>query len=88
MKINKYTNTHNTTYKKNRDLDYVVMHYTAGTTSKKGKAKDVCKMFSTSTREASADFVVDDAEIWQYNGDLKNRYCWSVGGSKYKYICC
>lgn len=81
--INK-TSTHNTTYSQNRKIEYIVLHYTAGTTSKAGTAASTANYFKTTTRQASADFVVDDENIVQYNGDIKNRYCWSVGGSKYK----
>ena len=69
------TSTHNTTAKVNRKIEWIVLHYTAGTTSKSGKALDVAKMFARSTREASADFVVDDASIVQYNRNIANRYC-------------
>ena len=31
----------------------------------------------------SADFIVDDATVIQYNPDIRNRYCWAVGGKKY-----
>lgn len=75
MNIIKCTSTHNTTAKVNRKIEWIVLHYTAGTTSKSGKALDVAKMFARSTREASADFVVDDASIVQYNRDIANRYC-------------
>jgi hypothetical protein len=30
------------TAKSNREIKYIVIHYTAGTTSRPGKAKDVC----------------------------------------------
>ena len=83
MNIIKCTSTHNTTAKPNRKIEWIVLHYTAGTTSKSGKALDVAKMFSRQTREASADFIVDDGSIVQYNRDIANRYCWAVGGSKY-----
>ena len=81
--IIKRTSTHNTTSSPNRSIDFIVLHYTAGFSSAAGKAEGVASMFSTSSREASADFIVDDETIVQYNGDIKNRFCWSVGGSKY-----
>lgn len=83
IKITKKTSTHNTTYSANRKPQWIVLHYTAGVSSASGKASAVASMFSTTTREASADFIVDDANIVQYNPDIKNRYCWAVGGSKY-----
>lgn len=71
-----------TTAYKGRKIEYIVIHYTAGTTSRKGKARDVAAMFSRGSG-GSADYIVDDAEIVQYNPDPHNRYCWAVGGSKY-----
>lgn len=68
----------------NRPLKYIVLHYTAGTSSKKGVARNIAAMFANpSNRDASADFIVDDAEIVQYNPDIRNRYCYSVGDKKY-----
>lgn len=85
MNFIKKTSTVHTTYKKNRPLQYIVLHYTAGLSSKKGAARNVASMFANpKNRPASADFIVDDAETVQYNGDIRNRYCASVGGSKYK----
>ena len=86
MEIKKCTSTHNTGSRNGATIKYLVIHYTGSTHSEKGTARDCCKMFATSSREASADFVVDDEEIYQYNGDIKNRKCWAVGGSKYRWI--
>ncbi len=83
MNIIKKTSTHNTTALKNRKIEYIVLHYTAGTSSKAGIAQNTANYFATTTTQASADFIVDDENIVQYNGDLNNRYCWAVGGSKY-----
>ena len=80
--INK-TSDHNTTMKMNRDIKWIVLHYTAGTASTKGAAQNIANYFSKTTNQASADFIVDDAEIVQYNPDPKQRYCWAVGGAKY-----
>lgn len=84
LNIIKKTSTHNTTYSKNRNIKFIVLHYTAGVTSKAGAAQNTASYFSTTKNQASADFIVDDVNIVQYNGDIENRYCWSVGGSKYK----
>lgn len=73
----------NITKKANRKIDYIVLHYTAGTHSEKGSARNVANYFNKITTKASADYIVDDEEIVQYNPDPKNYYCWSVGGSKY-----
>lgn len=71
------------TASKNRDIRYIAIHYTAGSTSKAGSALATKNVFLT--RAASADFVVDDAEIVQINPDLKNYYCWAVGDKKNPY---
>ena len=84
MNIIECTNTANTTELKNRKIKYIVIHYTAGITSKPGTAKSNAKYFAKETTKASADFIIDDENIVQYNPDIKNRYCWHCGGSKYK----
>ena len=84
MNIIECTNTANTTELKNRKIKYIVIHYTAGITSKPGTAKSTAKYFAKETTKASADFIIDDENIVQYNPDIKNRYCWHCGGSKYK----
>ena len=83
MNIIKKTSTANTTGLKNRKIKYIVEHYTAGVTSKQGSAKNTAAYFSNPSVNASADFIVDDVDIVQYNPDPANRYCWSVGGKKY-----
>jgi len=75
---------YNLTNKKNREIKYIVIHYTAGTTSKSGTAKSTAKYFNKETTKASADFIVDDEFVVQFNPDIKNKYCWHCGGSKYK----
>ena len=84
MNIIECANTANTTESKNRKIKYIVIHYTAGITSKPGTAKSTAKYFAKETAKASADFIIDDENIVQYNPDIKNRYCWHCGGSKYK----
>ena len=74
----------NTTIKSGRKIEFIVLHYTAGTSSKKGSAQAIATYFARPTAKASADFIVDDVEIVQYNDNIENRYCWSVGGSKYR----
>lgn len=73
--IDAHINTH-ITLALGRKIKYIAIHYTAGTTSKKGAARATRSAFIA--REASADFVVDDAEIVRINPDLRNYYCWSV----------
>lgn len=67
----------------NRSIKYIVIHYTAGGSSKKGTALAVRNVFMQ--RSASADFVVDDGTIVQINPDLKNYYTWAVGDKKNPY---
>lgn len=60
-----------------RDVKYIAMHYTAGNSSSQGSA--------TRTKfppKASADFIVDDAEIYQFNPDLDHYYTWAVGATQ------
>lgn len=66
-----------------RPIKYIAVHYTAGSTSKKGTAMNTRNVFLK--REASADFVVDDETVVQISPDLKNYYCWSVGDKKNPY---
>lgn len=82
LKINTlYTNK--VTRKANRKIEWITIHYTAGTLSNAGKARAIANGFANNGREASADYVVDDKEIYCCNKDIKNQYTWSVGGNKY-----
>ena len=83
MNIVKQTGTANTTSSPNRPIDYIVIHYTAGVSSKQGSARGCASWFGNPSAQASADFIVDDVQMVQYNSDIRNRYCWAVGGSKY-----
>lgn len=83
ISIIKSTGTNCTSSLPGRSIKYLVIHYSAGTSSKKGSARDLINWFKNKNCSGSADFAVDDEEIVQYNGDIKNRYCWAVGGSKY-----
>lgn len=67
----------------NRPIKYIVVHFTAGRSSKPGMALATRKVFLS--RRASADFVVDDTTIVQINPDLKNKACWAVGDGNGKY---
>ena len=81
MEIVKKTSTVHTSRYANRPIQYLVIHYTAGGTSRKGTARNVASMFGNpANRDASADFIVDDAECVQFNGDIRNRYTYAVGG--------
>lgn len=59
---------------------YLAIHFTAGSNSKPGRALSVYNTFIS--RPASADFVVDDRDMVQFNPDIKNYYCWAVGDTK------
>lgn len=83
INITKKTSTHNTSYLVGRPHEFIVLHYTAGTTSKTGTAINIANYFATVNKDVSADFIVDDGTIVQYNPNLNNRYCWAVGGDKY-----
>lgn len=83
MKITKNTSNINTVYKKNRKLEYIIIHYTAGVTSRSGTANNTALWFRMGQTAASSDFIVDDENIIQYNADIKNRYTQHCGGVKY-----
>ena len=63
-----------------RSIKYLAIHYTAGGSSGKGRARAIKNVFEK--RQASADFAVDDFEMVQFNPDIKNYYCWAVGDTK------
>ena len=63
-----------------RSIKYLAIHFTAGSSSAAGRARSVKRVFEQ--RQASADFAVDDAEMVQFNPDLRNYYCWAVGDKK------
>ena len=83
MTITNKLSTVHTTAKANRDIKYIVIHYTAGVTSKAGSAINTADFFRTTSTEVSSDFTVDDTAVVQYNPDIKNRYTWHCGGNKY-----
>ena len=78
MNIKKQTSTTNTSTRR-VPIKYLAIHYTAGTTSKKGAALSTAKYFAKPKTGASADFIVDDVDAVQYNPDPIHRYCWAVG---------
>ena len=65
----------------NRSIKYLAIHYTAGGSSAPGRAKGM-KASWEATKRASADFGVDDRDMVQFNPDLRNYRCWSVGDAK------
>lgn len=72
------------TYTPNRTIKYIAIHYTAGGSSAPGRAVSMKNSWEKSKR-ASADFGVDDATMVQFNPDLRNYRCWSVGDKKNPY---
>ena len=72
-----------------RHIKYIAVHYTAGASSKAGSAKAIRNVFvkrcSQKGKGGSADFAVDDSTIVQFNPDIRNYFCWSVGDPKNKY---
>lgn len=82
MKIkNCYGNFNMTPYGRKKPT-YIVIHYTAGVSSKKGTAKNIANYFNRPNTNASADYIVDDEEIVKYNPSVTKNYCWAVGGNK------
>lgn len=85
LNIIRRTSTVHTSVRKSK-IKYIVIHYTAGLSSKVGSARNTAAFFARPTsqggRDASADFIVDDMEIVQYNPDLTGRNCWHCGGKK------
>lgn len=63
-----------------RPIKYLAIHYTAGRSSAAGCTRALRNVFQNGS--ASADFAVDDKDMAQYNPDVKNYYCWAVGGTK------
>lgn len=68
----------------NRKIKYIAIHYTAGASSAPGRAKGM-KTYWEKAKRASADFGVDDRDMVQFNPDLLNYKCWSVGDKKNPY---
>jgi len=76
-----YSSTHNT-YNSRDKIEYIIIHYVAGTTSKKGSAIDTANWFKNPECEGSADFIVDDELFIQYNPNPEKYATWAVGGIK------
>ena len=64
-------------------IEWIVFHYTAGTTSRSGSAINLASWYMSGKASASSDYIVDDTTIVQYNPNIKGRYTWGVGGNKY-----
>lgn len=70
----------NVTPYRNRPIKYIALHYTAGPSSKPGSASR-----TEFPGNCSAEFIVDDGEIYQFSPDLDNYYCHAVGVTKKDY---
>lgn len=79
LSITKAPLTHCLTRSPKRKIKYLVIHYTAGTTSVAGSAKAMRGYWETK-RQASADYGVDDGGAVQFSHDPANYYCWAVSG--------
>ena len=76
LKIKMNTSAVNTTILAKRPIEWIVIHYTAGTSSAVGRAMDLTEWYKAGANPknpASSDFVVDDGTVVQYNHDIKNR---------------
>ena len=84
--MQQHKGSNNMTSSPNRNIKYIVIHYTAGVSSATGAAKSTAEWFDNPKAGGSADFIVDDGSMIQYNPDPKNQYCHAVGGDKYSSI--
>lgn len=83
MKITKAYGKRSMTSAPGRKIEYIVIHYTAGVTSREGSALNTVAWFNNPAAAASSDYVVDDTAIVQYNADVENVYTWHCGGAHY-----
>ena len=68
----------------NRKIEYIVIHYTAGLTSKKGSALNCAKYtFGNPDRKASAHYIVDDETIVQAVEDKNKAWHCGTNGKYY-----
>ena len=74
------TDSENTAPLPDREIRYIVVHYTAWESSKAGNAEKVAQYFADPAQYVSADYIVDDETAVQYNPDPANRFCWHCGG--------
>lgn len=79
MTITKNAGYANTNYCPDRKIKYIVIHYTAGSTSRSGSAYNTANIFKNPSHGGSADFIVDDSTVVQYSPDVDNYYCWHAG---------
>ena len=83
MDITNKTSFSNQTVCNNREIKYIVIHYTAGSSGAAGAAANIAAMFANPSTGASADFIVDSGGAVQFNPDIKNHCTWHCGGEVY-----
>ena len=84
MNVIKMTGTNCTTSAPGRKIQYLAIHYSAGTSCAPGQGAGLISWFRNPQADGSADYVCDERDFYQYNPDPHNRYCWAVG-SKSRY---
>lgn len=82
MNINYFFTTVNRKVVNNKKNEWIVIHYTANNGD---TAKGNCNYFSKEYRGASANYFVDENEIWQCVED--KHVAWHVGANKYYNDC-
>lgn len=82
VKINRLLSPYNRTLMDNKRNMWIVIHYVGAISSAKANAN----YFYTANRKASANYFVDEKEIWQVVED-KNA-SWHVGGASRYYNSC
>lgn len=86
MNIDYYLIDKNFTKATNRKIEYIVIHYTAGVSSKPGRAKGTATWFNNPSAKASAHYIVDDGGIVQAVSD--NDIAWHCGAKSYTHAFC
>lgn len=76
----------NYTKANNRKIEYIVIHYTAGVSSKPGRAKGTATWFNNASAKASAHYIVDDGGVVQAVSD--NDIAWHCGAKSYTHAFC
>lgn len=68
---------------RNSEIKYIVIHYTAGSSSVAGCANSAAQYVKNGHSGASADYYIDNETVVQYNEDIRGRYTWHCGGAIY-----
>lgn len=83
MEINFKQIKNNITKSPNRKIEYIILHDTANF-RKGANAEMHFQYFNNANRNSSADFFIDDSQVFQIN-DYKNNFTWAVGDGKGRY---